>query len=439
MCLGIPMEVVAIDGYVARCSVKGVERDVSLFLLQDALPAVGEFVMVHVGCAIQKMTPQEGHSAWEGHDQVPVNVHKSEVCLGRGNATLEIDLPFRLPRPVLALGGHLKNTVALGWERRAVLSPHLGDMDAPCSLALLEQVSDDLQTLHGVRAEAVLCDAHPGYGTTRLAARWDLPVTKVFHHRAHASALAGEFPDGDDWLTFTWDGAGYGEDGTLWGGEALLGRPGCWRRVASLRPFSLPGGERAAREPWRSALALCWETGRRWDACPEDGKLLRSAWQRGFDCPRTSSASRLFDAAAALLGLVSRASLEAEAPMAVEEAVAEDAYPIPLPLRVADVLVSDWEPLLDLLQNASLSPGERAASFHATLARVVLDQARAVRAVHGVSRIGLTGGVFQNRVLCEHIACDATADGFEVFIHERVPCNGAGLSFGQLIETGALS
>src|SRR5262249_38157868 len=146
------------------------------------------------------------------------------------------------------------------------------------------------------------------------------------------------------------------------------------------------------------------------------------------------SAGRLFDAAAALLGLVSRATFEAQAPMALEAAVAEDACPVPLPLRVADVLVSDWEPLLDLLQNGSLSPGERAASFHATLARVVLDQARAVRAVHGVSRIGLTGGVFQNRVLCECIACEATADGFEVFIHERVPCNDAGLSLGQLIE-----
>jgi hydrogenase maturation protein HypF len=359
--------------------------------------------------------------------------------LGRGSAPLEIDLPFRLARPVLALGGHLKNTVALGWEGRAVLSPHLGDMDAPRSLALLEQVAEDLQRLYGMRAQTLACDAHPGYGTTRLAAKLGLPVTKVFHHRAHASALAGEFPRRGDWLVFTWDGAGYGEDGTLWGGEALLGGPGRWRRVASLRPFSLPGGERAAREPWRSALALCWEAGRRWDACPENAELLRSAWQRGFNCPRTSSAGRLFDAAAALLGLVSRASFEAQAPMALEAAVAEETYPITLPLRNAGLLVSDWEPLLDLLRNTNLSPGERAASFHATLARVVLDQARAVRAVHDVSRIGLTGGVFQNRVLCERIACDATADGFEVFIHERVPCNDAGLSFGQLVETGALS
>jgi hydrogenase maturation protein HypF len=362
------------------------------------------------------------------------------VRLGRGNAPLEIDLPFFLPRPMLALGGHLKNTVALGWERRAVVSPHLGDMDAPRSLALLERAAADLQAFYGVRAEAIACDAHPGYGTTRLAAKRGLPVTKVFHHRAHASALAGEFPLGGDWLVFTWDGAGYGEDGTLWGGEALLGRPGEWRRVASLRPFSLPGGERAAREPWRCGLTLCWETGRSWSACPEEGALLHRAWERGVNCPRTSSAGRLFDAAAALLGLVSHSSFEAQAPMALESAATGEGEAVVLPLKRRDGLwVSDWEPLLGRLLDAGASAGERAAVFHATLAYALLDQALAVRAVYGVSRIGLAGGVFQNRLLCERVARDAEAEGFEVLIPERIPCNDAGLAFGQLIETGALS
>jgi hydrogenase maturation protein HypF len=360
--------------------------------------------------------------------------------LGRGNAPLEIDLPFRLPRPVLALGGHLKNTVALGWERRAVVSPHLGDMDAPRSLALLAQVAADLQALYGVRAEALACDAHPGYGTTRLAETRGLPMSKVFHHRAHASALAGEFPLEGDWLVFTWDGAGLGEDGGLWGGEALLGSPGRWRRVASLRPFALLGGERAAREPWRSALALCWETGRSWRECPQDTALLRGAWERGLNCPRTSSAGRLFDAAAALLGLVSRASFEAQAPMALEAAATGDAPVLALPLgRREGLWISDWEPLLDLLQDAGLAVGERAAEFHTALASVAVDQARAAREAHGVSRIGLTGGVFQNRLLCERVVRLAEDDGFAVFVPERIPCNDAGLAFGQLIEAGALS
>jgi hydrogenase maturation protein HypF len=357
--------------------------------------------------------------------------------LGRGNAPLEIDLPFRLPRPLLALGGHLKNTVALGWEGRAIVSPHLGDMDTPRSLALLGQVAEDLQRLYGVSAEGVVCDAHPGYGTTRLAARWGLPVTKVFHHRAHASALAGEFPRPGDWLVFTWDGAGYGEDGALWGGEGLLGKPGAWRRVASLRTFSLLGGERAAREPWRSALALRWETGR---SSSGDSELLRSAWERGVNCPRTSSTGRLFDAAAALLGLVSHASFEAQAPMALEAAALGESSAVALPLENRDGLwLSDWEPLLERLLDPDMSVAGRASMFHASLAGALVDQARAVRAEYGVSRIGLTGGVFQNRLLCERVARLAERDGFELFLPERVPCNDAGLAFGQLVETGALS
>jgi hydrogenase maturation protein HypF len=340
---------------------------------------------------------------------------------------------------VLALGGHLKCTVALGWERRAVVSPHLGDMDAPRSLALLKQVAADLQALYGVRAVSLVCDAHPDYATTRLAARWELPVKRVFHHHAHASALAGEFARQGGWLVFTWDGSGFGEDGTLWGGEALIGRPGSWRRAASLRPFALPGGERAAREPWRSALALCWETEMHWNgARGRDVGLLRHAWERGLNCPRTSSAGRLFDAAAALLGLVSNASFEAQAPMALEAACAGDAEPIPLPLERRDGLwVSDWGPLIERLLHGAEDAGERAALFHATLAGALLDQARTLRAEHGVSRIGLTGGVFQNRVLCERVARDAAREGFDVFIPERVPCNDAGLSFGQLVEAGA--
>ena len=358
--------------------------------------------------------------------------------LGRGNAPLEIELPMRLARPALALGGHLKNTVALGWERRAVVSPHLGDMGAPRSLALLEQVAADLQALYGVAAEEILCDAHPGYATTKLAARWGLPATRILHHHAHASALAGELALRGDSLVFAWDGAGHGDDATLWGGEAFLGRAGSWRRVGSFRTFALAGGERAAREPWRNALALSWEAGREWKGAPHDASLLREAWERGVNCPRTSSVGRLFDAAAAMLRLVEHATFEAEAAMALEAACEGEGVALPLPLSLRDGLwVSDWSPLLGLLQDESRTVGQRASAFHATLARALLDQARAVRAVHGVDRIGLTGGVFQNRALCERVARLAEENGFQVLLGERIPCNDAGLSFGQLVERGA--
>lgn len=357
--------------------------------------------------------------------------------MGRGNAPLEIDLPYALDRPVLALGGHLKNTIALGWERRAVVSPHLGDMDAPRSLALLQQVAADLQSLYGVAAERVVCDAHPNYATTRLARRWGLPVTPVFHHRAHAAALAGELDGGADWLIFAWDGAGYGEDGTIWGGEALLGRPGQWQRVASWRPFSLLGGERAAREPWRCAVALSWETGRSWRE-DDSTALLRRAWSRDINCPRTSSVGRLFDAAAAFTGLCDKASFEGQAPIALEAACAGDTDAIPLPLLEEDsIWRSDWSPLLAPLSDPARSVGERASLFHASLAQALIDQARKIRDIHGIARLGLTGGVFQNRVLSEMVRRKAEGLGFSVASPKNLPCNDAGLSFGQLVEAGA--
>jgi hydrogenase maturation protein HypF len=184
---------------------------------------------------------------------------------GRGCTPLELALPFRLQAPVLALGGHMKNTVALAWEDRLVISPHIGDMGSARSLAVFEQTVADLQALYRIEARQLVCDAHPGYATTRWAAQRTLPVQQVFHHHAHAAAACPEATPATPALVFTWDGVGLGPDGTLWGGEALLGSPGHWTRFASLRPFHLPGGERAGREPWRSAAALCWETGQDWN------------------------------------------------------------------------------------------------------------------------------------------------------------------------------
>lgn len=357
--------------------------------------------------------------------------------LGRGNAPLEMRLPFALPEPMLALGGHLKNTIALGWSNRAVVSPHLGDMDAPRSLALLEDVARDLQQLYGVEAARLACDAHPNYATTRLAERWNRPLTRVFHHRAHAAALAAEYPSAETWLIFAWDGAGYGEDGTIWGGEALLGRPGSWQRVASWRPFALLGGDRAAREPWRNALSLRWESGAAFEAATPNLSLLRQAWERGINCPRSSSVGRLFDAAAAFAGLCQTASYEGQAATQLEAVADADGDVIPLPLtRRGDLWLTDWEPLLAPLQDARRSVADRASLFHASLAQALLDQAQAVRATHGVTRLGLTGGVFQNRILCEQVKEGAERAGFALFIPERLPCNDAGLSFGQLIEAG---
>jgi hydrogenase maturation protein HypF len=359
------------------------------------------------------------------------------IRLGRGVAPVEIALPFILPRPVLAVGGHLKNTLALAWAGRAVISPHIGDLSSPRSLRVFEQTIADLQALHRVTAEAVVCDAHPAYASTRWARASRLPVTTVFHHHAHASALAGEHPDVARWLTFTWDGVGFGEDGSLWGGEALLGWPGRWRRVASMRPFHLPGGERAGREPWRSAAALCWETGLRWARSNAD--LVFDAWKKRINSPRTSAVGRLFDGAAALIGLLDEASFEGQGPMWLE-AIATDmpAQSLPLVRSGAGLWTTDWSPLIPLLLNTAMSPAERAGVFHMSLAQALLEQAKKVRDEHGTFAVGLTGGVFQNRLLTEAAIRRLQVNGFDVRIAERVPCNDAGLSFGQIVSFGQI-
>ena len=361
------------------------------------------------------------------------------IRLGRGNAPLEIELPVALPHPILALGGQMKATIALGWGRRAVVSPHLGDLESPRALGLLRQVATDLQALYGVQAEALCCDNHPNYASTRRARGWGLPVRPVFHHAAHASALAAEYPGTGDWIVFTWDGAGLGSDGSVWGGEALVGTPGHWQRRASFRSFPLLGGDKAARQPWRSALALAWESGSAWSPGAQNTDLLHQAWQRGVNCPPTSSVGRLFDAAASMLGLADTISFEGQAAMYLEAVAAAAAQPVPLPLTrdATGLWRTDWAPLLPVLRDRRLAAAERAGCFHTSLAAALVAQAETLRAETGITRIGLTGGVFQNRLLTEAVFALAGQAGFAVFLPDALPCNDAGLSFGQLIEAAA--
>lgn len=363
--------------------------------------------------------------------------------LGRGTAPLELTLPDSLRHPILACGGQMKNTVALAWDRRVVISPHIGDLEALRSQQVYARVIADLQQLYEVDAAQLVCDRHPGYYSSRWARQQDLPTLAVAHHHAHAAVVAGEYPDEANWLVFTWDGVGLGEDNTLWGGEALYGRPGQWQRAASWRAFHLPGGERVAREPWRSAQSLCWQTEMTWyaaaaleNATPEKTAMLFEAWQKGINSPVTTAVGRLFDAAAALLGICHTASFEGQGPMVLEQLARQGRHAgINLPLRVdGGLLRSDWEPLLALLLDETVTPADRAYAFHASLAQALVDQARQLRERHGDFAIGLCGGVFQNRLLCERVMQQCAQHGFRVYLPQQLPVNDAGLCYGQIIE-----
>lgn len=370
--------------------------------------------------------------------------------IGRGMAPAELGLPFEAP-PMLAVGGHMKNTVALGFRQRAVVSPHIGEMDTVRSLEVFSRVLADLPRLYQVEPRYLVCDAHPSYASSRWARRQGRPLVEVFHHHAHAGAVWAEAgpqhtgAEGEPLLVMTWDGVGFGEDETLWGGEALLGRPGAWRRVGSLLPFRLPGGERAGRQPWRSAAGMAWTAGLDWQppGLPDaERALVRHAFARGLNAPVTTAVGRLFDAASCLVLGIERSSYEAEGPMQLE-ALATGQAPLAgprLPLLEdagREVLAIDWRPLLPWLMDSRRSPAQRAMGLHASLAGALAELAGQLGAVHDVRRVGLTGGVFQNRLLCE-LAIDALRRrGLQPVLAEQMPCNDAAIAFGQLVEAAA--
>jgi hydrogenase maturation protein HypF len=361
--------------------------------------------------------------------------HARPIRLGRGVAPLELELPAELPEPVLAVGGHLKLTVALAWGRRVVISPHIGDMGTRRSELVFEQVARDLQRLYDVPARHWLCDAHPGYTTTRWVQSLGQPYSTVLHHHAHASALVVEHGVTEPAIVFAWDGVGYGGDGTLWGGETFVGRPGAWQRRASLRSFRLPGGDKAGRSPWRSAAALSWEAGVECPV-PVPDPIVHAAWQRGINAPQSSAAGRVFDAFAAIVLGVAETSFEGQGPMWLE-ACAEPVQRFPaLPIEpdAEGVLRIDWAPLLEYCRDGHRGRGERAGAVHAALADAICRVAEAERARCGAAVAGLTGGVFQNRRLLELAAGGLERRGFRVLLPDRIPCNDGGLSYGQVAE-----
>ncbi|MGE3536458.1 MAG: carbamoyltransferase HypF [Candidatus Tectimicrobiota bacterium] len=367
--------------------------------------------------------------------------------------------PMNLPQPVptlLAVGAQLKNTVALSLGQQIVLSQHIGDLDTPQTLAMFERVSLDLLRLYEATPVAIAHDMHPGYTSTHwaqaYASRMGLPLLPVQHHHAHLASCLTEHGSNGPALGVIWDGTGYGPDGRIWGGEFLLGTTAAVRRVAHLRPFGLPGGEAAVREPRRVALALLWalegETGLdRQELLPvqacsaTERHLLGQMLARGLNTPLTTSAGRLFDAIAALLGLQQRLSFEGQAAMALEtlaDTRVNEAYPIGLTAATAEqpALLLDWEPMvwaiLEDLRHGLPLP-RLAARFHNAMVEAIVRVAQTV----GEPCVALSGGCFQNRWLSERLTERLRALGFQVLLQRQVPPNDGGISLGQVAVAAA--
>jgi hydrogenase maturation protein HypF len=362
----------------------------------------------------------------------------------RGYAPLPILSDTALP-DALAVGGHLKNTVAVSHGRQMIVSPHIGDLDCAVSERQCEAALADLQNFYRIDPKIVVRDVHDDYGASRIAEReaqrGEQPskTLKVQHHYAHILACMAEHGLEPPLLGIAWDGNGLGSDNTLWGGEFLKVHGLGFERFAHLRAFSLPGGEKAIREPRRAALGLLYEM----DAMraferlsplfsAAESTLLEAALIKQLNCPRTTSAGRLFDAVASLLGICQVNQYEGQAAIALEQDAAAVESDLVYDFRIvgAQPCLVDWQPMIEqLLADIPVStPGLIGRKFHTTLAAMIV--AIAERA--GERTVVLSGGCFQNALLVEQIARQLKSAGFQVYCHEKIPPNDGGLSLGQL-------
>lgn len=388
------------------------------------------------------------------------------VRRSRGYAPEPIKLPVACPCPMLAVGGQFKGVFALGRERQAILSHHLGDLDHFEAYQAFERDIGLYEQLFDVRPELIVHDLHPDYASTVYARKRanaeGCRTLAVQHHHAHMASCMAENDLQEPVIGVSFDGTGYGTDGAIWGGELLVGDFGQFQRAAHLRYVRLPGGDKAVREPWRMALshaldADCAGMWRADDVSVSERRTVTQMIERGFNAPMTSSVGRLFDAVAALAGVRQRVSYEGQAAMQLEwlatDAVEDGEYPYVIsPLfrysgrgaggegEAAQCDEIDTRPLI----RAVLKDVERgvaanviARRFHTTLVKIIANVCTRIRESTGLNMVTCSGGVFMNAPLTRELIGRLTQEGFRVFRHRLVPPNDGGLSLGQLAVAAA--
>ncbi|MDP9005144.1 MAG: carbamoyltransferase HypF [Verrucomicrobiota bacterium] len=363
----------------------------------------------------------------------------------RGYAPLPItrksEIGSQRSEVILAVGAHLKNTVALQVGPNVFISQHIGDLETQQAYSAFRAVAEDLPRLYEAKPDLIMCDMHPDYLSTKYAAHLPAPSSPVQHHWAHIASCMAENDLEPPALGVAWDGTGYGADGTIWGGEFLLANGTSFTRVAYLRQFPLPGGEAAIKEPRRSRLGLLHEIFRDelWereeliaDFSKHELSLLRQMLEKKVNAPITSSAGRLFDAVGSLIGLRQQSDFEGQAAMEMEFAVQagiDEAYPFSLTEGSPSVV--DWQPcILGILEDKRRGKSVNliSAKFHNMLAEVIVAIAQRI----GEPKVVLSGGCFQNRYLTERTIDRLRQENFRPYWHQRVPPNDGGIALGQV-------
>lgn len=364
------------------------------------------------------------------------------IRLGRGLTPLSLPLAEKGPA-VLATGAYLKNTLCLTRADRAFVSPHIGNLDNPDNCRTLERTAAELMELLDIRPQHIACDLHPDFHGHRfareLAQQMSVSLHPIQHHHAHIAAVMAEHGCKGPVLGLALDGVGHGWDGKPRGGELLrVDRQGMMP-VGELEGLPLPGADRAAREPWRLAVAVLHRLGRsdlidqRFGAEPALEALL-TMLDRRFNCPDTTSMGRVFDAAAGLLGLCRQQSYEAQAPMLLEALAARTG-----PVKMAGLhriqnkggrLILDLLPLLEPLAE-SRAPDQSASAFHEGLITAICDWVEQAAAEQGLQRVVLGGGCFLNLILRDGVTARLQVSGLEVLQPVKLPANDAAISLGQ--------
>ena len=366
--------------------------------------------------------------AFLGHDRrIQRRCEDSVVEAGRvlrrsrGHAPSPLLLPVAAPAPLVAVGAELKSTFCVARGGEAFLSSHLGDLDSEAAYRAFRSDLELYLQLLRVRPEAVACDLHPEYLSTKWARGQGLPLVEVQHHHAHAAACLAEHGEGGHALALVFDGTGLGTAGTLWGGELLRATLDGFERIRSLDPVPLPGGEAAVREPWRLA-ALHLERAGLPVPWPEWGSVRASL---AVNAPLASGMGRLFDAVAALLGVRDRVAYEGQAAIELEQ-LAERGRGSAWGWRFGDQ--TELVTLCHERLAAGTAREDVARGFHETVACAAAD---ACAAAGSSELVVLSGGAFQNRLLSQSVRSRLEARGFRVLEHRRVPPNDGGISYGQ--------
>ena len=361
----------------------------------------------------------------------------------RGYAPLPVELNCETENETyLAVGGHLKNTVALSSGKNVFVSQHIGDLSTQEAFSAFQNVVNDFKNLYEAKDILAVADLHPDYLSTKFAKNNFENISFVQHHQAHVASCYAENKLEGTALGVSWDGTGYGLDGTIWGGEFFRFDDSSFKHFAQFRKFPLPGGDLAIKEPGRSAVGLLFEIfGEKLFEekiefinifSEQEKKILLQMLKNKINSPLTSSVGRLFDAVAFLTGFKRTTSYEGEAAMMLEFAAApaiSDYYPFDL--LPGEVLIIDWqkmiETILDEMKN-NVSPKIISAKFHNTLVESICSVAEKSHE----EKIVLSGGVFQNAYLLEHTVHRLRTSGFNPYWHQRIPTNDGGISLGQV-------